>query len=105
MKYGTFITKAEGQCVWYLNKAMQHQVPTPEVYGWQVDGDQTFIYMQLIKGDTLQDRWPSLGKKERQAIAKQLQSCITAWRQLQQDSEPFFVGRFLSQPRSKVLDC
>ncbi len=57
VKYGSDITIAETQCLWYFNSHMKGQIPTPELFGWLRDGDETFIYMELIPGDTLKDAW------------------------------------------------
>lgn len=54
VKYGLAINVAEAQCLW----AVRHLVPTlpvPELYGWCQDNGQTFIYMQLIDGITLEE--------------------------------------------------
>ncbi|KAH9221770.1 phosphotransferase enzyme family protein [Leptodontidium sp. 2 PMI_412] len=37
-------------------------IPVPEVYGWRIDGDDVFIYMELIHGDTLKSRWDSMSR-------------------------------------------
>ncbi len=60
VKYGSEITIAEAQCLWYFNIHMKDQVPTPELFGWLRDGGETFIYMELVLGETLEDAWPSL---------------------------------------------
>lgn len=40
---------------------LRGRVPVPEVYGWEEDENQGFIYMELIPGDTLMERWGSMG--------------------------------------------
>jgi hypothetical protein len=92
VKYGSEITIAEAQCLWYFNRFMKDQVPTPELFGWCVDDDQTFIYMQLVPGDTLEERWPSLNAGERTSICEQLRECVEAWRGLRQETEPYIVS-------------
>lgn len=92
VKYGWEITVAEAQCLWYMNRHMKDQIPTPELYGWCRDNGETFIYMQFVDGDTLEDAWPQLTEAERDNICSQLRACIKAWRGLRQESEPFFIG-------------
>ena len=93
VKYGSEITIAEAQCLWYFNRHMRDEVPTPELFGWCRDGGETFIYMQLVEGDTLEQAWPSLSAEERAAICEQLRGCVKAWRELSQESEPYYIGR------------
>ena len=65
VKYGKEITIAEGQCLWAIRQLLPYQVPVPEVYGWCEEGGEVFIYMELVKGVTLENRWESLLKQER----------------------------------------
>jgi len=93
VKYGSEITIAEAQCLWFFNRHMKGRVPTPELYGWRCDGEETFIYMELVRGDTLEERWPSLCDEERRSICRELKGCVDAWRGLRQETEPYFVGK------------
>ncbi|KAI4859960.1 hypothetical protein F4820DRAFT_462070 [Hypoxylon rubiginosum] len=92
VKYGSVITIAEAQCLWYFNRYMKDTVPTPELFGWYQDGGETFIYMELVDGDTLEDAWPSLSPEEQDIICGQLRTCVEAWRSLRQEAEPYYVG-------------
>ena len=92
VKYGSEVTIAEAQCLWYFNKHMKDEVPTPELFGWCRDGDETFIYMQLVQGSTLEEAWPSLNNEERVSICEELRRCVGAWRELRQESEPYYIG-------------
>ncbi len=66
VKYGSFITIAEeNDCLLYFNRNMRDQVPTPEVFGWNYDQGETFVCMELIPGESLKARWPSLSKEEK----------------------------------------
>lgn len=76
VKYGSEITIAEAQCLWCLNRHMKGKVPTPELYGWRTDGDEIFIYMELIHEDTLKQRWPSLSDGDRESILQELRACV-----------------------------
>jgi hypothetical protein len=91
VKYGadTTITAAETQHMVY--KQLKGKVPVPEVFRWTKDGGQVFIYMSLIEGETLEQRWSSLNDKEREAICKELNDMAKAWRLLQPDL--LYVGK------------
>jgi hypothetical protein len=95
VKYGRAITIAEGQCLWAVRKLIGQVVPVPEIYGWQTDGDDTFIYMELIQGDTLEQRWDTLTKEEREDICHQLRRMVDSWRELRQDPADSFIGRLI----------
>ncbi len=60
VKFGPHVSIAEAQCLWAIKVALRDEVHVPEVCGWRVDGGDVFIYMQLIRGKTLKDRWDSL---------------------------------------------
>lgn len=98
VKYGPEITIAEAQCLWFFNRHMRGKVPTPELFGWRRDGAETFIYMELVQGQTLEERWPSLDDEERKLICREMKECVKAWRGLRQETEPYYIGK-----RSEVL--
>lgn len=50
VKYGRKITASEAYCLRAVRRLLPNEVPVPEVYGWYKDGDEVFIYMELIKG-------------------------------------------------------
>lgn len=93
VKYGAEITIAEGQCLWAIRRILHGAVPVPEVYGWDTDNGQVFIYMELIHGVTLEDRYDSLIAAEKTAIAQQLKGYIDSLRTLTQDPADHFVGK------------
>jgi hypothetical protein len=92
VKYGTEITLAEGQCLLYIRRGLCPEVPVPEIYGWCRDGDQVFLYMELIEGITLEKSWETLTEDDRIFVCRQLRSMIGAWRGLKQDYSPQFIG-------------
>ena len=92
VKYGSYVKVAEGQCLWAIRRLLADAVPVPEVYGWCRDGKETFIYMELIQGDTLEDRWGGLGTEEKVDICAQLRRMVNALRQLRQDPADQFIG-------------
>ena len=56
VKFGPRVDVAKAQCLWVIKRVLGDKVPVPEVYGWRVDGRDVFIYMELIRGDTLFDQ-------------------------------------------------
>ncbi|CDO77622.1 hypothetical protein BN946_scf184946.g15 [Trametes cinnabarina] len=103
VKYGTEITIAEGQCLWAIRQLLKESIPVPEVYGWQTEGDMVFIFMELMHGVTLEERYPSLSPEEKSSIAHQLKVVTTALRSLKQDPADPFVGHIGRQPLQDVL--
>ncbi|KAI9679790.1 MAG: hypothetical protein M1817_004804 [Caeruleum heppii] len=103
VKAGTEVTIAEGQCLWALRQLLADRVRVPEVYGWQRDGSETFIYMELIEGITLMERWQSLTSDEKRNLADQLGDMIKAWRQLKQDPGDQFLGSISRQPLLDIM--
>jgi hypothetical protein len=93
VKYGSAITIAEAQCLWYFNRYMKKDVPTPELFGWYQDAGVTFIYMELICGDTLEVAWPSMTEEERRVVCNKLRDIVAAWRRLRQEKVPYYIGK------------
>lgn len=95
VKYGSEVTVIEALTQRRIRQLLGDQVPIPEVYGWAKDGGQVFIYMELVQGVTIQDRWARLNEDERQDLCKELRCMATAWRGLAQDEVEgdIFIGR------------
>lgn len=91
VKYGREISVAEGQCLWYFGHYLS-DVPVPEIFGWRQDGGETFLYMSLVHGQTMEERWDSLDERQRETVCKQLKVMIGTWRALRQECEPYSVG-------------
>ncbi|KAI1771437.1 kinase-like domain-containing protein [Hypoxylon cercidicola] len=103
VKYGSVITIAEAQCLWYFNQHMKDAVPTPELFGWCQDDGETFIYMEFVDGDTLEDAWPSLSSEDQDLICGQLRTCVEAWRSLRQETEPYYIGHIGRQGVGDII--
>ncbi|KAI1412040.1 hypothetical protein F5Y13DRAFT_50628 [Hypoxylon sp. FL1857] len=103
VKYGSEITIAEAQCLWYFNNYMKDTVPTPELFGWRHDSGETFIYMELVNGDTLEDAWPLLNPEEQDMICEQLRTSVEAWRSLRQETEPYYIGHIGRQGVGDII--
>ncbi|OBT60829.1 hypothetical protein VE03_09918 [Pseudogymnoascus sp. 23342-1-I1] len=103
VKYGKEITIAEGQCLWALRRFLPSQVPVPEIYGWCEDNGEVFVYMELVKGVTLEKIWGSLLKQEREVVCDQLRAMLLALRNLQQDTQDQFLGHINRQPLLDIV--
>jgi hypothetical protein len=84
VKYGSQVSIAEAQCLLLIREHVP-TVQVPDVYGWRCDGGQNFIYMELLEGSTLQERWDDLNEEERVEICQELRQMVEAWRALPQD--------------------
>ncbi|KAF1824757.1 uncharacterized protein K489DRAFT_316862 [Dissoconium aciculare CBS 342.82] len=78
VKWGTFVGIAEGQCIWFLQNHLAHLVPVPKIYGWKRDGEQTFLFLELVDGSPLDERWPRLKPGERRAACRELRHATQA---------------------------
>ncbi|KAI0129591.1 kinase-like domain-containing protein [Xylariales sp. AK1849] len=101
--YGADVTVAEAETQILMRQLLQGQVPIPEVFGWAVDGAQTFIYMAWIRGDTLQSRFANLDESERQAVCKELKGRVDAWRTLVQDESDTYIGTVGKRPFNDIF--
>lgn len=75
-----------------IKRVLGVEVPVPEVYGWRVDGEDTFIYMELVRGETVMDQWHSLNDADKTTVCDQLLQMITSLRQVEQDPDDLFIG-------------
>lgn len=94
VKYGREVTVAEAETQELVYRRLHGQVPTPEVFGWAEDGDEVFICMALVEGDSLQNRWSRLHEEERTAVCTQLKVMADAWRSLPQEDSQQYIGEF-----------
>lgn len=78
---------AEAQTQMKVRERLRGRVPVPEVFAWAEDEGQGFIYMSLVEGETLQERWGNMNELERQAICVELKLMAKAWRTLTQDGQ------------------
>ena len=93
VKFGPNVTVEEGMCLWGLRKLLHPGVPVPEVYGWRIDGGDTFIYIELIQGITLSQRWPRLDNDAKKAFSDQLRKMVDSFRGLKQDAADIYIGK------------
>ncbi|KAH6886394.1 kinase-like domain-containing protein [Thelonectria olida] len=83
------VTVAEGQCLWALRRL---DFPVPEIYGWEVDGEHTILYMELVKGVTVESRWETMSDAERVGFCGELRKILDRLRSLGQEAGHAFVG-------------
>ncbi|RAH54992.1 phosphotransferase family protein [Aspergillus piperis CBS 112811] len=92
IKYGLSVSIVEAQTQIMVREESQGRIPVPEIFGWIEDNGQTFIYMSLIEGDTLADRWGGLSDDEKQAICEELHHYVKLLRTLEQDPRDKYIG-------------
>lgn len=92
VKWGKAVKLSEAQCLYTLGRLFESHVPVPQVYGWRVDSDETFIYMEHIQGQTLEQAWDILGPGDRVSVCYELRTIIDNPRQLEQDPLDLFIG-------------
>ncbi|RMD41868.1 hypothetical protein DV735_g3284, partial [Chaetothyriales sp. CBS 134920] len=101
VKYGGLTSEHEYLCLKMIRTRLGSQVPVPKPYGCCQDGGEVFIYMELIRGRTLEQRWDQLSEEDRTAICSQLRPMIAALRTIKQSPGEEFIG---SITRGKLLD-
>ena len=92
VKWGVEVGIPEAQSVYAVHRFLNGRVPVPEVYGWRTDGDEKFIYMEYVHGQTLEEAWDSLDHEERDTVCHQLRTICDNLRQLKQDPSDTFIG-------------
>lgn len=97
------VTVAEGQCLWALRHALPN-FPVSEIYGWTHDDGEVFIFMELVQGVTLEDRWVALDRTERTGICTQLRSLLAVLRSLRHaPDDGFFLGHVNREPLGDIV--
>ena len=90
IKFGPRVTIDEAVTMWVVRKYLGQQVPVPELFGWRVYQKTVFIYMELIPGVTLKERWGDMDLPDKNSICGQLHNMLFSLRQLQQENT--FIG-------------
>ncbi|EUC40612.1 hypothetical protein COCMIDRAFT_41082 [Bipolaris oryzae ATCC 44560] len=107
VKFGRHVTTTEAINIWVVRRMFQEAVPVPELYGWRVleqegKGRYVFIYMQLIQGPTLLERWPELSCADKQAICTDLRAMVSSLRSLQDSELQQMIGNICRGPGEDV---
>ena len=103
VKYGGNTSIIDGQCQWMIWTYLGNKIPVPEVYGWCQDGEEVFIYMELIQGCTLEQRWDRLFERERFNICDQLRNMVAALREIKQGPGESHIGSITSGPLEDIV--
>lgn len=85
------------------------EIPVPTVLREWVDNKNRYmVLMERVKGQTLEDAWPTLSQTEKETIAdqvaealKQLQSCESASMQ-DVDQGPIYSGWLFGDPKKPI---
>ena len=93
VKWGTMALISEGQWLLAIRQHFGAAVPVPEVYGWRQEGKVVYIFMELIRGQTLEYAWDSLAEEERTSICFELRTIFRNLRLGKQDSRIPLVGQ------------
>lgn len=104
VKFGPCVVVEEALCLRMLRKTLPEKVPVPEVYGWRVEEGRVFIYMELIQGETLHDRWDHLSDQGKTLICAQLKEIIAVLRQLEPGPSDSFIGMWMQGNLYQPID-
>ncbi|KAF5667248.1 phosphotransferase family [Fusarium heterosporum] len=91
------VSVSEGQCLWALRRLLP-EVPVPEIYGWSTEDGYVLLFMEMVKGITVEKRWPSMTKDEKTSFWGTLKSVVSNLRTLSQDPDDRFLGRIDRSP-------
>ncbi|KAH7885044.1 kinase-like domain-containing protein [Phlebopus sp. FC_14] len=97
VKFGGTTVLSEAKTLWAIRRIFGDQVPVPEVYGWCQDNGQVFIYMELVDGLTLKERWPSLSQEDQKAICNEIAGIVHSLGTLEQPPDDRFIGSITRQ--------
>jgi hypothetical protein len=103
VKYRSRVTGSEAYCLHALRQLLPDEVPVRDVYAWCEDGGEVFIYMELIRGVTLESQWGLLSDHAKKEVCKQLRNAVDGLRKLQQDPSEQFLGKVLGLCRLKLV--
>ncbi|KAI0059368.1 kinase-like protein [Artomyces pyxidatus] len=96
VKYG-FVLQSECQALWAVRSFTA--VPVPVVYGWFCASEkETFLYMSLIEGVTLEERWSSMTSEQRESVTIQLCGIITQLQELRPPPDDVYIGSLDHEP-------
>lgn len=95
VKWGTSARISEAQTLYAIRHVLNGAVPVPEVYGWKTQGDEKFIYMEYIPGQSLESAWSTLEQDDRLIICQELRTICDNLRRLEQNPSDNFVGKLV----------
>ncbi|PYH34912.1 phosphotransferase family protein [Aspergillus neoniger CBS 115656] len=98
VKWGKSLKISEAYCLYAIHRYLKDHVPVPEVYGWRTEGEVIYIYMEYIKGKTLEQAWDVMAEEDKTGICHELKVICDRLRLLEQDPEEIFVGNIAQKP-------
>lgn len=96
VKWGSAVRISEGQCLYAIGRLLKNHVPVPELFGWRADGDETFIYMEYLDAQTLEQAWDALEPADRVSVCSELRTIYSNLRHFEQSPADPFIGRIPS---------
>lgn len=104
VKFGPRVKTEEALNLRVIKKHLPDTVPVPEVYGWKIEGSCVFIYMELIRGESLHDRWDSLEASDKESLCHQLREIVSSIRQIEPGSGDSLIGIYDFTGISNITD-
>jgi hypothetical protein len=111
IKWGSAVNLSEALTLYAANRFLKGRVPVPEVYGWRTNGQEKYIYMEYIRGKSLEQVWDTMEPNDRATICHELRAVCGHLRQLEQDPQDKFVGKHVlcnshtTVPDIRLLSC
>ena len=103
VKLGPNVKVSEAQCLWMIKRVFHDQVYCSRGLWLAVDErGYVFIYMELIRGQTLGDRLDDLDHLDKVALSDQLCDIVRTLRLLGQDPFNQYIGVLCSSPKNIV---
>lgn len=88
-----FTSVSEAQSLYAVHRLLGKRLPVPQVYAFVHDGDESFLYMELVQGVTLLECWADMSDKAKIDVCAQLKPMMQALRELEQDPSDSFIGK------------
>ena len=100
MDHPKYLRLEEAQTMRAIRNAFRHgEVPVPEVFGWRKTEERNYIYLELIRGQTLRAAWSFLTEVDKNSIAVELSRIVSSMRTVTHDSnEAVLIGGWACDP-------
>ncbi|GAA5995358.1 phosphotransferase family protein [Rhodotorula paludigena] len=100
VKYGRKVSEVEAE-VLKMGRS-ETAAPVPKVYGVARDGDEVFIYQELINGRTLYELWPSTDSSTRGSLLCDLVHHLNSLHALRPPSPATPLGALVAPPDERL---
>ncbi|KAH6952099.1 phosphotransferase enzyme family protein [Fusarium avenaceum] len=91
------VSISEGQNLWAVGRLLP-EVPVPEIYGWSTENGYVLVYMEVVRGITIEKHWASMTEDEKIGFWDTLKSMVSNLQTLSQDLNDQFLGRINHSP-------